>query len=239
MPTVYNPIRSQNSIQFPVPGNLTVRVKLLAFDKFHNISDFTEEATITTGRDTTRPAAPTNLIAIASIKSIDLLWTPPPDADYAYAEVWSHTSNNRAGAQKIGQGAFSFHHELPTIPNDTRFYWIISVDTSGNFSTDWYPAGRHEWHWGHDRPNRYDRLSVVSPPRKLLAGMLNVLVSLASATIFSSMGLTVRSTFSITRCHQRNRVIIGKLGDLSTQWGIQIAWRSWATHVEFCDRGDR
>ena len=221
VPTVYNPIRSQNSIQFPVPGNLTVRVKLLTFDKFHNISAFTAEATITTGRDTTRPAAPTNLVGFGNAKSINLLWTPPPDPDYAYAEVWSHTSNNRALAQKVGQGAFSFLHDgLSTLA--PRFYWIISVDTSGNFSTDWYPAGATSGIGV--TPGQLDTTWISDlAANKITAGILNVLVELGVGGNLLLNGPQAHiSVFDNQTPTKVARVVLGRLGPLSTQYGLQL-----------------
>lgn len=85
----------------------------------------------TTG-DTTAPGAPSGLAATGGLRSVRLVWTNPTDADYAYTEVWEHTSDARASATKVGQvsGTNWVRSDLAT--GATRYYWIRAVDFSGN-----------------------------------------------------------------------------------------------------------
>ena len=220
VPTVYNPQRTQNSIQFPVPGNILVRVKLLAFDRSHNTSAFTAEATITTGKDTTRPGPASNLVAIGGAKSVNLLWTPSPDPDYAYAEVWSSTTNNRATAQRRGQGVYSFLHEDPNFALVPHYYWVLAVDTSGNFSNTWYPASPTAGVTG--TPGQLDTTFISSlAANKILTGILTVLVSLGVNNIMLD-GVASQIYVYDNQVPQKLRVNMGKLGALSDQWGLQL-----------------
>lgn len=219
VPTVYNPKRTQNSIQIPVPGNITIRVKLLAFDRFHNVSDFTAESSIVSAGDTVPPAAPTGLVAIGSIRSINLLWAPPSDPDYAYAEVWSHTANNRASAIKIGQGAFSFHHD-GLGANDARFYWIRSVDTSGNFSTDYFPVSATAGIAGTAGQLDSTFISNLAAD-KITAGIITALVRVGVNNIVLD-GVASQINIFDNQIPGVARVVMGRLGALSTQWGLQL-----------------
>ena len=218
VPTVFNPGVGQTSIQFPVPGNVTVKVKLLAFDRFHNVSDFTAEASITTGVDTTLPAAPTNLLAFGSIKSVALLWTPPSDLDYAYSQVWAASVNNRASATQVGTGLHGFVHD-GLGANDTRFYWIRAVDTSGNTSAAFYPASATAGISG--TAGQLDTTYISSlAADKLIAGTIQALVSIGT----SNIQLDGVNGPAIRIQDQNNvfRVLLGKLGPLTSSWGLQI-----------------
>ena len=219
-PTVWNPIRAQHSIRFYVPGHTTVRVKLLAFDKFHNISDFSAEATITTAGDTVAPGLPSNLTAIGSIKSVALLWTPPADVDYDHCEVWSAASNNlnAAGQRAAGTGKTSFVHE-GLGANETRWYWIRAVDTSGNLS-GFFPVSTTAGVPG--TAGQLDTTYISSlAANKLIAGTITALVNIGVNQIELD---GVNHLIGIRDPNTSNyRVLLGRQGPLGTQeWGLRI-----------------
>lgn len=103
------------------------------------------DPTVSSG-DTTPPAAPTGFTASGAIGGIVLEWTNPGDTDFDRTEIYEHTATTPAPT--AGSVA------LTTVsgPTDTyfrgglsggavRFYWIRSVDTSGNKSAWVGPQG--------------------------------------------------------------------------------------------------
>jgi hypothetical protein len=219
VPTVFS-VGHQNSVRLlSVPGNVTVFAKLAAYDRVHNISEFGPEISITTARDTVPPFAPTNLTAIGSIKSVALLWTPPPDPDYAYAQVWSATVNNRASAVFVGTGLFNFIHE-GLGPTDTRYYWIRSVDTSGNLSVNFTPSAAAAGIAG--TAGQLDTTYISSlAATKIISGTIQALVNIGVANIALD-GVNSLITIHDSQSTPVTRVLIGKLGFLSDSYGMRI-----------------
>jgi len=218
-PTVYNPERRQHLIHIPVPGNTPVMVRLLTFDKFHNVSGYSADVSIISAKDTTPPAAPTNLLAVGSIRSIALLWTPPPDGDYAYSEIWSAPVNNRASATRIGTGESNFIHD-GLGPNDTRYYWLRAVDTSGNGSAAFQPASAIAGVAG--TAGQLDSTFISSLiATKITAGTIQALVRLGVNNIVLD-GVNNLITIFDSQNVPVPRVYLGKLGTLNTAYGMQI-----------------
>lgn len=140
VPTTFStgPTSTSYRVQ-PIAGGITVHVKLLAYDRFRNMSPYTAEASITTAGDTLPPAPPSGLLAFGSVGAVSLLWTPPGDLDYSHSEVWAAPTNDRTTAQRVGDGKFSFMHgSLSTL--DPWYYWVRAVDTSGNLSPFFPPS---------------------------------------------------------------------------------------------------
>lgn len=116
-----------------IAGGITVFARLFAYDKFHNASPFTEEASITTSTDTVPPGVPTGAQARGLLRAAVILWTPPDDADYFSTEVWAANVNDLALAVYVGEGFSTFVQEnLAT--GFTVYYWVRAKDTSGNVS---------------------------------------------------------------------------------------------------------
>lgn len=92
------------------------------------------EAQITSARDQTAPAVPTAVSASAGYRQNIVNWTNPSDLDLSFIQIYAHTSNNSAAAGIIGtiKGTEFIHGDLPE--QTTRYYWVKSVDTSGNIS---------------------------------------------------------------------------------------------------------
>lgn len=217
VPTVWNPDRLQNTIRFHVPGKTQIRVKLLASDRFANNSAFTAEATIMSAGDGTPPAAPENLNVFGSIRSVALLWTPPADSDYTYSEVWVSQTNNRANAISVGSGTYSFVHDSMGA-DDTRWYWIRAVDTSGNVSP-FHPLSATGGVPG--TAGQLDTTFISSlAASKIITGTLTALVTVGVAGRIFLDGVN-RQIYIIDEAGTV-RVILGKLGALSTDWGMHL-----------------
>lgn len=91
-------------------------------------------ATFTGGGDTTAPALPTAISATGGFKYITVEWTNPADSDLNFVEIYENTSNTSTGATKVGiSGGDSFTRTNLGL-NLTRYYFIRSVDYSGNTS---------------------------------------------------------------------------------------------------------
>ncbi len=91
-------------------------------------------ATFTGGGDTTAPALPTAISATGGFKYITVEWTNPADSDLNFVEIYENTTNTSTGATKVGiSGGDSFTRTNLGL-NLTRYYFLRSVDYSGNTS---------------------------------------------------------------------------------------------------------
>ena len=88
----------------------------------------------TTYGDTDAPAAPDGLTATGGYRQITLKWTNPAVSDFDYSEIYRNTTNNSAGATRIGTIRGNTYIDQPLDINVTRYYWLKSVDRSGNVS---------------------------------------------------------------------------------------------------------
>ncbi len=84
--------------------------------------------------DTTPPALPDNIVVLSGYKQLTLSWNNPPEADFDFVEVFSNTVNNQLTANRVGliRASIFVHSGLGI--NQTRYYWLRSVDKSGNRS---------------------------------------------------------------------------------------------------------
>lgn len=219
IPTVVQPGRFDTSYKIFVPGNVTVFAKIASIDRLANLSAFTDpEVSITTGRDGTPPSAAANLYAVGTVQKIALLWTPPGDLDYDYCEVWTSGLNDRSTAGVIGQGSYSFEH-TGFVANQRAYYWIRPVDTSGNVGP-FHPASPTAGVTAV--AGQLDDTYISSlVATKILTGKLTALVSIGVADRVYIDGtnslIVIRDQYL-----GNNRVLLGKLGPLSDQYGIQI-----------------
>lgn len=131
-----------NEVFFPVgdlrfrfagrPGILyTVRVRPIS--KLGAKGSWTTAATVTPAGDTTPPAAPTSLSAIAGLDTVWLSWVNPADTDFSHVEIFENTVNNSGTATKIGEARGTSASRTVSL-EVTRYYWLKAVDTSGNKS---------------------------------------------------------------------------------------------------------
>ena len=88
----------------------------------------------TGGGDTTAPAAPTGVSASGEFQAIRVEWTNPADLDFSHVEIYEHTSNNSGAATKIATSTGDHYYRTNLGLGTTRYYWLKSVDYSGNTS---------------------------------------------------------------------------------------------------------
>ena len=90
--------------------------------------------TFTGGGDTTAPALPTSISATGGFKYITINWTNPADSDLNFVEIYENTTNTSTGATKVGISAGDSFTRTNLGLNQTRYYFLKSVDYSGNAS---------------------------------------------------------------------------------------------------------
>jgi hypothetical protein len=88
----------------------------------------------TGGGDVTAPGLPTAITADGGFRYITVRWTNPADADLNFVEVWENTSNSSSGATKVGISGGSEFVRSDLGIQETRYYFLKSVDYSGNAS---------------------------------------------------------------------------------------------------------
>ena len=88
----------------------------------------------TGGGDETAPALPTSITAEGGFEYITIRWTNPADADLNFVEVWENTTNSTSGATKVGISGGSEFVRSNLGLNETLWYFLKSVDYSGNAS---------------------------------------------------------------------------------------------------------
>jgi len=109
----------------------TFRVRAVTVSGFRG--DFTS-VTLTGGGDTTAPSIPTGLSATGGFGYINLDWTNPPQSDFSHVLIFENTVNNSSTATNIARSSGSNYVRTNLSPNSTRYYWLKSVDLSGNTS---------------------------------------------------------------------------------------------------------
>jgi len=90
--------------------------------------------TITLQGDQTAPAIPASIVATGGIQQIKLDYELPSDGDLAYVEIFENTVDNRAGSSLVVKTKSDQHTVTGLGNNVTRYYWLRSVDRSGNIS---------------------------------------------------------------------------------------------------------
>lgn len=111
--------------------NYTIRVKAISF---LDVNSPYASTTYTAGGDTTAPGLPTSITATGAFKYITISWINPADADLAHVEVYENTTNTSAGATLVGISSGSQFIRMNLAANITRYYFLKSVDFSGNKS---------------------------------------------------------------------------------------------------------
>lgn len=87
------------------------------------------------GGDTTAPATPTGLTVTAGLKTLIISWVNPTDVDFSHVNIYENTTDDYSTATLIGRsGGTNFYREGLDY-GVTRYYWVTSVDYTGNEST--------------------------------------------------------------------------------------------------------
>ena len=86
--------------------------------------------------DTDAPAIPDSVTASGGLKEVTISWVPPTDPDYSHVEVWENTVNNFATSTKTSVAGGDSFTRTGLGYNVLRYYWLKSVDYSGNISAE-------------------------------------------------------------------------------------------------------
>ena len=90
--------------------------------------------------DTTAPGVPTSPSVSGAFQQIDLAWTNPTDSDFSYVEIKRANTATEGDAAVIGTTSGTSFIDGPYTVVLTRYYWLRSVDRTGNASA-WVSAG--------------------------------------------------------------------------------------------------
>ena len=104
-------------------------------ESYFRISTSYVTSAITVSPDTTPPATPTGLTAIAGTgQIISLDWDDNTEPDFGEYGVWRNTTNDSGGASKIAETRASRFVDVNLTLGTTYYYWISAYDRSENQS---------------------------------------------------------------------------------------------------------
>lgn len=106
-------------------------------------------ANFTAVGDAIAPGAPTNVTAQGGLQKVDVFWTNPTDKDLAYVEVKRSGNSTEANAVIVGRSAGTSFTDPRPRGTANYWYWVRSVDTSGNKSATSDTSG---WTAAADNP---------------------------------------------------------------------------------------
>lgn len=129
---------TQSAYIEPVQDDTTYDVRIRAINVAGVPSDWVAGTIAATGKDTP-PGDPSSLMATGMVGGIRLVWANAVDRDLAGIEVWEADTNDRATAALVNTVAGRAYDRLGLTEGVTRYYWIRSVDRTGNLS-GWHPA---------------------------------------------------------------------------------------------------
>lgn len=117
----------------PAIAGVEYAVRVRAVNTLGVRSTFVTSNEITYG-DQTAPNVPSSIVAFGDYKQIVVTWVNPTVADFDYVEVYRNTTNNSGTATLAGVLRGSRFVDAPLGINITRYYWLKSVDRTGNKS---------------------------------------------------------------------------------------------------------
>ena len=91
-------------------------------------------SSVTSVADTTAPAAPTSVSASPGFRQNIVNWTNASALDLSFVQVFASASNNSSGASIVGSTKGTEFVHAGLAQSTLRYYWVKSVDTSGNVS---------------------------------------------------------------------------------------------------------
>jgi hypothetical protein len=116
----------------PVQPNIDYTVRVRAINQIGRKSSWVT-ATSSAQGDQTAPSIPT-ITAVGGIKQITIAWDAPSDNDYSHCEIYENSVNNSSTATKIAIATGETYIRTDLDYNVTKYYWVSSVDYSGNKS---------------------------------------------------------------------------------------------------------
>ena len=127
---------SVTTTQYTIAGvtpsaNYNIRVR--AVNELGVRSNFVTLSGIAEG-DTDAPAIPDSVTAVGGLGESTISWVPPTDPDYSHVQIWENTVNNSLTANKIAVAGGDTYTRTGLGYNVLRYYWLKSVDYSGNIS---------------------------------------------------------------------------------------------------------
>lgn len=117
----------------PAIAGFEYAVRVRAVNALGVRSSFVTSNEITYG-DQTAPNVPSSIVATGDYKQIVITWINPTVSDFDYVEVYRNTVNNSGTATLAGVLRGSRFVDAPLGINVTRYYWLKSVDRTGNKS---------------------------------------------------------------------------------------------------------
>ena len=111
----------------------SVTIRIRAINSLNVKGAFTT-ATFTVNGDTTAPGVATSVTALSGYRSNTITWTNPSDSDFAKVEVYGGNTSGSGSATLIGEIAGDTFVEGGLTELQTRYYYLKTVDFSGNKS---------------------------------------------------------------------------------------------------------
>jgi len=125
---------TQNSIEIsPIIDDVEYTFRVRAVTTVGNSGPLAS-VSFTAGGDVTAPSLPTSITAAGGFEYITIRWTRPTNADFNYVEVWENATNTTVGATKVGVSAGDEFVRTNLGIGQTKWYFLKSVDYSGNIS---------------------------------------------------------------------------------------------------------
>ena len=117
----------------PAIAGVEYAVRVRAVNTLGVRSTFVTSNEITYG-DQTAPNPPSSVVAVGGYRQIQVTWINPTVSDFDFVEVYRNTTNNSGTATKVAVLRGSTYIDSPLAINVTRYYWLKSVDRTGNKS---------------------------------------------------------------------------------------------------------
>lgn len=115
--------------------NTEYLVAIQAVDKFNNASAFSLEVSATTPLNTTNPATPTGVTAVASFKGAGLQWNPNPELDIlGYVVQRATDAAFTLNVETFGPLALTWFTDTGLDTDTTYYYRVKARNTSGRDS---------------------------------------------------------------------------------------------------------
>lgn len=139
--SVYKTVNTVGTeFEIPIPEvGFTFDVRVRAVNALGVRSSYAS-TTVTLSGDTTAPGVPTNLSVSADNHLILITWENPTDSDFLHVEIKSAAVATEGSATLLAKVDAEAYSDGPFSVGTTRYYWLRSVDRSGNASA-WVSAG--------------------------------------------------------------------------------------------------